>query len=31
VGKKFIIVRVERLKPELGAPTSTIIILMHKD
>jgi 2-polyprenyl-3-methyl-5-hydroxy-6-metoxy-1,4-benzoquinol methylase len=31
VGKEFTIARVERLKPELGAPTSTIIILMQKD
>jgi ubiquinone/menaquinone biosynthesis C-methylase UbiE len=31
VGKEFTIVRVERLKPELGAPTSTIIILMQKN
>ena len=31
VGKEFTIVRVERLKPELGAPTSTIIVLMQKN
>jgi len=31
VGGKFAIKQTERLKPELGAPTSTIILLMHKD
>lgn len=31
VGKQFTIERVERLKPELGAPTSTIILFMHKN
>ena len=30
VGKQFTIKRVERLKPELGAPTSTLILFMHK-
>lgn len=31
VGKRFAIKRVGRLKPELGAPTSTIILLMQKN
>ena len=31
VGEKFTIKQFERLKPELGAPTSTIILLMHKN
>jgi 2-polyprenyl-3-methyl-5-hydroxy-6-metoxy-1,4-benzoquinol methylase len=31
VGTEFTILRVERLKPELGAPTSTIIMLMRKN
>jgi 2-polyprenyl-3-methyl-5-hydroxy-6-metoxy-1,4-benzoquinol methylase len=30
-GKHFVIKQVKRLKPELGAPTSTIIILLHKN
>jgi 2-polyprenyl-3-methyl-5-hydroxy-6-metoxy-1,4-benzoquinol methylase len=30
-GKHFIIKQVKRLKPELGAPTSTIIILLQKN
>jgi 2-polyprenyl-3-methyl-5-hydroxy-6-metoxy-1,4-benzoquinol methylase len=31
VENRFSIKRVERLKPELGAPTSTIILLLHKE
>lgn len=31
VDKQFTIKQVKRLKPELGAPTSTIILLMHKN
>jgi 2-polyprenyl-3-methyl-5-hydroxy-6-metoxy-1,4-benzoquinol methylase len=30
VGNKFTIEQVERLKPELGAPTNTIILLLRK-
>ncbi|HLN45420.1 MAG TPA: methyltransferase domain-containing protein [Candidatus Sulfotelmatobacter sp.] len=31
VNKQFTIKKVRRLKPELGAPTSTIILLMHRN
>ncbi len=30
-GKRFTIEQIDHLKPELGAPTSTIILLMHKN
>ena len=31
VGKRFSVCRVERMEPKLGAPTSTIIVLLHKN
>jgi 2-polyprenyl-3-methyl-5-hydroxy-6-metoxy-1,4-benzoquinol methylase len=31
VGKRFTIKQVKRLRPELGAPTSTIILLLHRN
>lgn len=31
VNKQFTIKQIDRLKPELGAPTSTIILLMNKN
>ena len=31
VGERFSVCRVERMEPKLGAPTSTIIVLLHKN
>jgi len=31
VGKRFSVREVQRLEPELGAPTSTIVLLLHKN